>query len=88
MRTDELPSVEQIDRATIPLAGAHHTAIGIGYYALSRKEPNSLDFFRRSLMDSMHQTAAALGYRLEPINGPRLAVDNSEPNVMRERVND
>jgi hypothetical protein len=86
--TDNLPTLEQIDRATVPLAGAYNTATGVGYYMLSRKEPNSFSIFQRSLMDSMHQAAAALGYRLEPINGPRLAVDNSEPNVMRERVND
>lgn len=82
--TEHLPSVEQIDRATIPLAGAHHMAIGIGYYALSRKEPTSLDFFRRSLMDSLHQTAAALGFELVPRNGPRLAVDN-DPDTMTVR---
>lgn len=79
--SNNLPSLEQIDRATIPLAGAQHTAVGIGYYVLSRKDPHALDIFRRSLMDSMHQAAAALGFRLEPINGPVLAVDNSN---MRE----
>lgn len=73
-----LPTVDQIDRACTPLAGALHTATGIGYYAINREEPNSLDYFRRSLMDSMHQAAAALGYRLEPIVGVRLAVDNTE----------
>lgn len=73
--TDHLPTLEQINSAEVPLSTAHHTAIGIGYYMLSRKEPVATDIFRRSLLDSLEQAARALGYRLEPI--ARLAVDNN-----------
>lgn len=77
-----LPSVEQIETAQIPLGAAHVTAAGIGYYMLGRKEPHSLDFHRRSLVNNLRQAAAALGYRLEPIR-PVLAVDNSEITMGR-----
>jgi hypothetical protein len=69
-----LPTLEQINSAEVPLSTAHHAAIGIGYYVLSRKEPAALDILRRSLVDSLEQAARAMGFRLVPIAA--LAVDN------------
>lgn len=74
--TDKLPTVEQIDRAQVPLATAHNTALGIGYYVLGRTDAPACDVFRRSLMDSVRQAVRALGYDLVPRDGPHLVIDN------------